>query len=725
MSQKIVIEKLRGRENYETWKISAKSYLTINGYWSCTTSTISSGSSADIVEKHAKALSELTLMLDPSIYSYIEGKESMKEAWEAIASAFSDSGTSRKVFLLQQWIGTKLNECSSMEEYVNKMTTSWARVKAVGFKIDEVVGASVMLAGLPSEYRPLILGIENNEDKLKMDTIKNLLLQGSIMEENPSSSAFLTQKNKYHGKQRKKVRCFKCGGPHFMRKCHKNNNENKSEAHALLCAMIAEGTSDSWFIDSGASVHMSRSDSIMNNIRAPNKDLSIKTANNQTIGVKAVGDVFARVDTKFGENSIVMKNVQYVPDLCTNLLSVAQIVQHGNEVVFNKNGCIIYNTNKKVIATADLINNMFRLNVSTDYAFSAKGDNIALWHKRMGHLSLSGLKQLKCDDIDMKLISKISNFNCITCAKGKHCREKFVDSTNHAKQILELIHSDVCGPMSCNSIGGSRYYVTFIDDFTRKIFVYVIKNKNQVYDCFLKFKNFVENQTSKKIKILRSDNGTEYVNSKFQTLCATSGIQHQKTCTYTPEQNGLAERFNRTIMERVRCLLFEAGLPKSFWGEAVLVATRIINASYNSATKGVPDEIWFDRPVDYSRFKTFGCQAMAHIPNQRRKKLDVKSTECIFIGYADDTKGYRLLDPSTQKVIISRDVLFFEDSKIQSPSFQNYIELPVLLRDRNNAKTGAREDVNDDSNTDESQTSSIHNNLTFGSPSSSGITTST
>lgn len=101
--------------------------------------------------------------------------------WDALVSAFSDTITSRKVFLLQQWMGTKLSACSSMEEYVNRMTTSWACVKAVGFKIDEEVCAPIMLAGLPSEYKPLILGIENSSGKLKIDTIKNLLLQGSLM----------------------------------------------------------------------------------------------------------------------------------------------------------------------------------------------------------------------------------------------------------------------------------------------------------------------------------------------------------------------------------------------------------------------------------------------------------------------------------------------------------------------------------------------------------------
>lgn len=169
MSHKITIDRLRGRENFDTWKVAAKSYLTINGYWSCIKATVSEAASSDVVEKHEKALSELTLLIEPTLYSYIDGKTTIKDAWEALTGAFDDSGTCRKVFLLQQWINTKLSECNGMEEYVNKMTTSWARLKSLGFKIDEEVGASILLAGLPNEYKPMILGIEKSSEKLTMD----------------------------------------------------------------------------------------------------------------------------------------------------------------------------------------------------------------------------------------------------------------------------------------------------------------------------------------------------------------------------------------------------------------------------------------------------------------------------------------------------------------------------------------------------------------------------
>lgn len=219
---------------------------------------------------------------------------------------------------------------------------------------------------------------------------------------------------------------------------------------------------------------MTRSNlNVTSNIRESSS--SITVANNDKIFVKAVGDVLKKVKTLDSDNEIMIKNVQYVPDLCTNLLSVAQMVKNDNTVVFNKKGCVIYNSKRKIIATADLVNDMFKLNtVPADCAFNAKiADNIMMFHRRMGHLSLSGMRRLKnVADVDFTALSKCSSINCVVCAEGKQCKQKFENSVNNrANDFLELIHSDVCVPMGVNSIGGARFYVTFIDDFSRNFFV--------------------------------------------------------------------------------------------------------------------------------------------------------------------------------------------------------------------------------------------------------------
>lgn len=646
-SKSFSIEKLRGRENYDTWKRAAQSYLTINGYWSCTKSEVNDATSETIKEKHDKALSELYLMVEPQIYPYLEGNDQVKTAWTALANAFADTGTCRKVYILQQWTSTKFNDCASMEDYVNTMTSLWAKVKAVGFRIDEEVAASLLLASLPAAYQPLIFGLENSKENLTMDFVKNLLLQGALVKDDSPGGAMFMKGKKHFKKNKNPVKCYNCGGPHYARKCNKkkwhNNkfNNDKSDQSANLCtddtvlfSAFLANNSPNWYFDSGATAHMCNNKNNLNNVKSPIKK-NITVANGESIPVECMGDVMQSVQTKNGTNTILIKNVQYLPNLCANLHSISQIVKKNNTVVFTKNGCTVYDDKNRVIATGSLENDLFKLNVMTDVALSAMNEkDVNLWHRRLGHMSVQNMHFLK-NPSSVKI-------NCVICAEGKHSRASFPATGSRASKLLEIVHSDVCGPMSTTSLGGNRFYVSFIDDFSRMVKVYLIKNKSQVYDCFVNYKNLVENQLESKIKILRTDNGGEYCSNKFKQLCEQSGIVHQKSCPYTPQQNGLSERYNRTIVERARCMLFDSNLPRNFWAEAVLTSVKIINSTINTAINKIPQEIWSGKPVDLSSFRIFGCKAMAKIPDSQRKKCDKKSIECIFVGYADDQKGYRL-----------------------------------------------------------------------------------
>ena len=148
------------------------------------------------------------------------------------------------------------------------------------------------------------------------------------------------------------------------------------------------------------------------------------------------------------------------------------------------------------------------------------------------------------------------------------------------------MHSDVWGPTQVSSLGGSSYYVTFIDDATRKVWVYCIRNKSDVFDTFVKWKALVENETGLKLKCLRSDNGGEYCSNEFNDYCSKNGIRRQKTVPGTPQQNGVSERMNRTIMERARSMRLHAGLPLSFWAKVVSTTVYLINRGPSSALDG-------------------------------------------------------------------------------------------------------------------------------------------
>jgi len=228
---------------------------------------------------------------------------------------------------------------------------------------------------------------------------------------------------------------------------------------------------------------------------------------------------------------------------------------------------------------------------------------------------------------------------------------------------LQLIHTDVAGPMKTISLNGSRYYIAFIDDYTRMCWVYFLKFKTEVASVFMKFKNWIENQSGHRIQVVRSDYDTEYTSNKFAKFCHDAGIEHQYTTPYTPQQNGVIEKKNRTIM-MARCLLFEKDLPKKFWAEAVNTAVFLLNRlSRRVLQNKTPYEAWHGYKPSLQNLKIFGCLCFTYVPRVRRDKLDKKVEADIFVGYNNVTKGYRVFQPQTEKVIVSKDIKFIETEK--------------------------------------------------------------
>jgi hypothetical protein len=213
------------------------------------------------------------------------------------------------------------------------------------------------------------------------------------------------------------------------------------------------------------------------------------------------------------------------------------------------------------------------------------------------------------------------------------------------------------------SIGGAQYILTFTDDYSRKTEVYLLKEKSEVMRHFEDYKVRSERETGERIKKLRTDNGGEFTGEKFEKFLRSKGIKHEYTMPYTPEQNGVSERINRTLLERTRCMLRNAKLEDKFWGEAILTANYMKNKSPSKILGDlVPDEIWkrWKPTVNYTRI--FGCEAYVLKPKVKRKgKLDERAQKMIFVGYASNRRGYRFWNPAEKKIVFSKDVRFMED----------------------------------------------------------------
>lgn len=704
----LVMDKLKGIENYNSWKFMMKMVLIHEDLWDFVEKE---PTDAEHTKKVQKALARIALSVQPAAFSHVRSAKTAHEAWTNLQKAYEDRGLCRRLALLRALFSTKL-ENQSMESYINRIVEISQQLSDIGSPLEDDFIAIIMLSGLTEDYDPLIMAIENSNIKLSSEVVQGKLLQENLRrdDKNESGSALAAVR-----KQPKCFRCKKTG--HFIKDCpqktsgwKKNTNMSNmkkvDESKALLTALSANIEADSWYIDSGATSHMCCDRSVMCDF-VKSKSLEVKVANGDKLYTEGTGTV--RIKLANGAIKTV-SNVYYVPKLSGNLLSVSSMVKKGFKVVFSFSGCHVYDNGVEVVS-ATLDKGMYKLNIAetlsatpstvTDTPQEARENLVVnaavecgnyeteteptpaeisekVWHRRLGHLNRRSMKLL-----NQGMVSGISYNDstfepCVACIQGKQNRLPFPKkSYNRATEPLELVHTDLCGPMPCSSLSGSKYFLLFIDDFSRKTFVYFLKTKSEVFEKFKSFKVLVENQTGRKIKVLRSDNGGEYINSNFQMFLKDNGIRHQTTVPHSPQQNGVAERANRTIMEAARCMLQDANLAQEFWAEAVNTAVHIRNHCPTKAVMGcTPEEKWTNRKVSIKHFRIFGCVAYALNPN--RKKLDSKCKSYIFVGYCDDTKGYRLIDPEfPTNCIKARNVTFLENkllSKVSNDDSEKTVE---------------------------------------------------
>jgi transposase InsO family protein len=259
-------------------------------------------------------------------------------------------------------------------------------------------------------------------------------------------------------------------------------------------------------------------------------------------------------------------------------------------------------------------------------------------------------------------IFKEKNSPCESCILGKHKRTSFPQSSTQAKQHLEPVHTNLCGPMHTTSTDGNVYFLTFIDDFNRKIWIYFLRHKSKNFAKFKEFKAEVEKQSGKYVKVLKSNGGGEYSSKEFANFCKSQGIIMKTTSRYTPQKNGVVERKNQIIMNMARSLLKEKSMSKLFWDEVVECLVYLLNRSSTTSVKmKVPQEAWSGTKINVAHLRIFGCIAFAHIPSELRRKLDDGSDKCIFVGYSDTYKAYILYNLISKKLILSRYVKFLEN----------------------------------------------------------------
>lgn len=441
-----------------------------------------------------------------------------------------------------------------------------------------------------------------------------------------------------------------------------------------------EGTS--WYLDSGATEHLVRDDTYVTNVKMLSEPVKIKVAKTgqQLVALKS-GEINVKTSVDGSTNQIVIKGVLIVSGLEYNLLSVQKLDMNGFKIVFENSKAMIMKENK-VIAIAVRKTKLYELTFSDDTEevnICRAGHSAELWHKRMGHISNSALTKLKelVDGIDFDITDEILG-PCQYCVEGKQCKLPHNQERVRAKRPLQLVHSDLFGPIDTASYDGKRYVLTFIDDYTHFTVAYPLKQKSEVFHHFKMFEAMATAHFGIKLSRFRCDNGREYTSTEMKDHFEERGIQFEFTIRYKPQQNGVAERINRTIIEKSHCMLLNSKVSKSLWTEAVVAAVYLINRSPTSALmqKAVPAELWFGEKPKLGKIRIFGCVAYLHVPSElNHSKFESRTKKYLMVGYC--TNGYRLWSVEDRKIYFGRDIIFDE----RKFSYESHGTLPMITND--------------------------------------------
>src|SRR4051812_37492124 len=515
------------------------------------------------------------------------------------------------------------------------------------------------------------------------------------------------------------IECFYCKDKgHWKRNCPKYLADKKAgtikgifDIH-VIDVFLTSPRCSAWVFDTASVANICNSKQELRNRRRLARDeVTMRVGNGSRVDVMAVGTLSLVLPSGLVLN---LNKCYYVPALSMNIISGSCLLQDSYSFKSENNGCSIYMSNI-FYGHAPIVNGLFLLNLERDethiHNIEAKrckvdSDNTTyLWHCRLGLIGVKRMKKLHSDGLSDSL--DFESFDtCEPCLMGKMTKTPFSGTMERASDLLEIIHTDVCGPMSVSTRGGYRYFLTFTDDLSRYGYIYLMKHKSETFEKFKEFQSEVENQRSRKIKFLRSDRGGEYLSYDFLTHLKASGIVSQLTPPGTPQRNGVSERRNRTLLDMVRSMMSLTDLPLSFWGYALETVALTLNRAPSKSVEMTSYELWFGKKPKLSFLKVWGCEA--YVKKLQPDKLEPKAEKCVFIGYPKETIGYTFYHRSEGKIFVAKNESFLEKEFLLKDVTGRKVELVEVVEPSlelassaapevvHVAPTPIREEANDD-----------------------------
>ncbi|CAI7801035.1 unnamed protein product [Closterium sp. NIES-54] len=724
-------------QNYSAWKFKFQVLMMergLRGFFDGMEKKLDDESSIAAWKKKdqkafATLISRIGINLVSSVRMCIKLEASAHEAWKRLETIHVNKTLHGKILARNAFYTVKMRAGESMHGYATRVEKLGETFMDLGGTVTEEDWILTLLCGLPEEWSTVITTLDSVQDTWTKEMVVGRLLheesrrrqfanesEGAAMFSGGSSGKKSTwskgaTKKSSGGSDRGKgnassgmSKCHYCGkSGHFWRECRKRPSDwtpskarnHEGNAHTAsgetddtrgsIVLLAGDGTntlSDAWILDTGATQHMTHSASFLTNVGAPG-DVKRVVFGNKSLPVVGVGSTHLIVDG----GPVDITNVLHVPGLKVNLLSVTQLAKKDVKLTIDGANMNLFWKGKQ-FAQGVLNGELYQLKMHPRAASSnvAQGSKATLkaWHNRLAHANYDSVKELANQGL-AKGVDVVAGDDetgvCAACVEGKMARKPFGSrSSPLTKDPLALVHMDVCGPMRHASKGGARFLLVMLDDATRMCWTRLLKAKGDAAKAIQEWALEVCNDDKKRIKVIRTDGGGEFVNNELTKWMKSKGIKHDVTTPYTPQQNGAAERLNRTFVEAIRSLLQHSKLGSEWWGEASSLAAWIRNCLPTKVLPGTtPFEAWSGTKPNLSRLRTFGCLCYYHVPDPLCHKLQLKARAAIYLGIAANERAWRVWDLSDKRVVTSRDVVFDEDKfpTKEQPTPQLTVVLPA------------------------------------------------
>lgn len=495
------IEKLDD-SNYVSWSVQMKSVLVHAELWAITSGKqikgedVSAEEAAAFDVKDEKALASIMLCIKPSQVNHVKQCQTAALAWSKLRQIHQPGGPARKVTLFRQLLSLRLSEGEKVQNHLNEFCDIIERLAEINVVLPDEMAVIILLASLPKSYENFVVAIESRDSlpmftslKVKVleegarrngnemgypDSQQALVARARVQNSNKNNTKSPEEQKKVNNSGKKRNgKCFNCGKHgHYAAQCRGSKMERNDKSFNILASISSyELSRDEWCIDSGATAHLCCDRSAFETYKERKE--RIELAGNKYIQADGIGEVCVQS----GEFRVKLRDVLHVPDLKCNFVSVSKACEKGFSVTFKNNQAVIRDREGELLIKGNRKGGLFVFKCEANTCFNMNNEEteVKIWHNRFGHLNFDSLTEMFNKELvhGLKMNKMLSNQDCVTCAKCKICVKSFPRaSKNRAKDLLEVIHSDVCGPMNKNSIGGSRYFVTFIDDKSRYVSVY-------------------------------------------------------------------------------------------------------------------------------------------------------------------------------------------------------------------------------------------------------------